>query len=616
MKFSYSLKIKFVISYVLFTTFLLSSILIYFYVSSKGQIKNRAKQESVYYNRILSEAIQTQIQHTKFELQDLRLQWLSTFPTKKNIRGIKGSKMAPLKKFVSGYPRKYTEIAILNFPKKEKYCIRPLLALNGKIEYVTVHESISQVRSGLLGTEGYSLKGELRMRAPDLALPAHPVQFVLPLFPKLGLYLSASINFDFLIKQSVLDAKCPDSIQPFITDSSGSILYSNNVAWLNQSLFQIFSLPTYFLDECYKNRNATVIIKEDACFHCAYLLNMKSYVGIQRKFASEMEQLNQQIFEAILFAGLIFLIAGVLGHFQLIRMTQSLSEVTRVSNRVAEGDFTEKIGVTRKDELGVLIEAFNQMVDKLDENYHKLNQMNTELKRTIDDLHQAREELSRQERLAIIGETVSKISHEIQNKISGVSIWVQNLEAQADDDSRLYINEIRNALQSFMDLLINFKNFYRLPKLNKEQVEVISLIDSVLKRYGSELSNKKLKVVKKYGSGQNKIYADANLLEEVLLNILLNAVYFSPSGGTIYCSYGVEKGFHFISIEDEGPGVPLRDRKMIFQPFYTNNPSGSGLGLAISYNIIKAHQGSIDYEDGAQGGAKFTIRIPEDKELT
>ncbi len=112
------------------------------------------------------------------------------------------------------------------------------------------------------------------------------------------------------------------------------------------------------------------------------------------------------------------------------KISKSLNEISKVSTLVGIGNFKNKINIYRNDELGLLIESFNQMVDNLKESYEKLNITNKELESKIAELVKTKNELTKKEKLALIGETISKISHEIQNKISGVSVWVQNLEMQ------------------------------------------------------------------------------------------------------------------------------------------------------------------------------------------
>ena len=339
-------------------------------------------------------------------------------------------------------------------------------------------------------------------------------------------------------------------------------------------------------------------------------------MGIERDFGRELQLLNRQIFRAVLFAGLIFLITGIFGQIQLIRMTRSLAEVTRVSNQVAAGDFSQKIKISRRDELGALIDSFNKMVDQLDESYGKLNRANVELANNIAELRRTRAELSRKERLALIGETISKISHEIQNKIGGVSIWVQNLEAIADENSRFYLNEMKQALNSFMKMLVNFKKFYREPQLNRTPVNMKDLMQKIIFGFSTEMEAKKVKVKTEWEDKAGPMMLDAEQMKEVIENILMNAIYFSPSGGTIRVICRHRNGISRIAISDEGPGVSPEQLENIFQPFFTTKSSGSGLGLAISYNIVRAHGGKIYYESPPEGGARFVIELPAQEHRT
>ncbi len=610
MKAGFGLKTKFVASFVLFTVLLLSSILLFFYLSSLDYIKSRAKRDADHYARILSEAIDTRIQHALLELNGLRLQLIPPLSRREVTGGSETEWQETLKNFIAGYPGKYAGIAVCDSRKKMIYRIQPIRTLSGRIEYLLKSDRLSDAELRYLTDGNRGAPRQVRVTGPELALPEHPLKVALSLLANEGLFLTTSINFDYLIEQSAAEAKIPPGTKLFVTDSAGVILYAENAALLNRNIQQAFLLPDLFSGKSRVEKQISARLQDDKFYQFTSLSALPVYVGIQRDLSRELQLLNRQLIKAIIFAGLIFLLAGIFGQIQLVRMTRSLAEVTRVSHLVAGGDFSQKIEIIRRDELGALIDAFNKMVDQLEESYGKLNRMNIELGNSIEELRHTRAELSRKEKLALIGETVSKISHEIQNKIGGISIWVQNLEAMADDDSRLYLEEIKQALNSFMMMLMNFKKFYREPRLDKTSLNIGQLVEELLSGFTPELTAKKIRVVKSYNKEGIRILADKVQFEEVMVNILLNAIYFSPSGGTIEITCSRIGEWHVIAISDEGPGVPEGQNEKIFQPFFTTKSSGSGLGLAISYNIVKAHGGRIYCQNRPGGGAGFVIEIP------
>ena len=292
------------------------------------------------------------------------------------------------------------------------------------------------------------------------------------------------------------------------------------------------------------------------------------------------------------------------------RMTSLLEKITNITNKVANSDFSQKINIKRRDEIGIMIDAFNDMIDRLNASYFAINQVNKQLEKKIGELTKTRVELSQKQRLALVGEAISKISHEIQNKIGGISIWVQNLAMynQNDETIQLYIQEMQNAIKSFMDMLINFKQFYREPKLNKTQLNIEDLVSVSVNKCLLEFDSKQINLIKKIT--HSSIFADGEQLEQVLINILLNAIYYSPQEATIEISTKTVRNDIVLTISDQGPGIQTEDKEKLFQPFYTTKSSGSGLGLSIARNIIKAHHGKVDFYNNANGGTSFEIYLP------
>jgi signal transduction histidine kinase len=286
------------------------------------------------------------------------------------------------------------------------------------------------------------------------------------------------------------------------------------------------------------------------------------------------------------------------------RFTGSIAGVARAAEKIAAGDFSQKLGPVRNDELGVLYQSFNDMTKKLEQSYSDL-----ELK--ISELKAARKKLLHSERMALMGEAVSKVSHEIQNKISGVSIWVQNLEMylRTDDTAQAYIQELEIALDSFYQMMMRFKQFYREPVLHKSDVDICALFKQNMIWVEKECQDKKLRVnVTCHETVSARI--DSELMSAAILNIMRNAIEFSPVDGVIDIDIENHDDKILITISDQGPGIDSGDIDEIFQPFYTTKSSGSGLGLPIAQNIVAAHGGKINVQNRTHG-TQFTIQFPQ-----
>jgi signal transduction histidine kinase len=174
-----------------------------------------------------------------------------------------------------------------------------------------------------------------------------------------------------------------------------------------------------------------------------------------------------------------------------------------------------------------------------------------------------------------------------------------------------YIKEIKNALKTFLDMLYNFKRFYRKTELNIQRVNLNKLISKVLEELNSEIAQKNIEVKKQFDKDEIFLYADEQQLKEVFENILVNAIYHSPYNCKITITISTNDSEVIVRFKDEGMGIPGNMFEKIFEPFYTTNPKGSGLGLSLVKTIIEKHGADIRaYNSSSNGGAVFEIILP------
>jgi len=106
---------------------------------------------------------------------------------------------------------------------------------------------------------------------------------------------------------------------------------------------------------------------------------------------------------------------------------------------------------------------------------------------------------------------------------------------------------------------------------------------------------------------------DRGGVQQVLLNLVVNALQVQEDGGTVRIVSGVEENGEprlFVRVEDAGPGVPIDQRAAVFHPYYSTRPDGTGLGLAVSRRVLAEHGGTLQVEDASLGGASFVLRLP------
>lgn len=396
-----------------------------------------------------------------------------------------------------------------------------------------------------------------------------------------------------------------DEINFSICNSNEVINYSTDKFWINQKICKYFSAES-FNDNFYKDDNRKIIYGKWPSDH------LGSQVIISYNISSSHNSFQILLNNLFFYSAFIYMLIVFFTLFYSNKISKSLNKITDITRHVGEGNFENKIDITRNDELGLFIDAFNKMIRELKQSYSELSITNEELRVKLEELTQTRIELSKKQKLAFVGETISKISHEIQNKIGGVSVWVQNLEMQTSGDETisLFVNEIKSSLNSFMEMLQNFKKFYRKPYLEKREVDFINIVEKVIEKYKSDTVQKKIEVKKKFKLIEDVVELDENLIIEVIENIVVNAIYFSPEDSIIHVEILNENSNIVCTICDEGPGIPGKNYDNIFHPFFTTKSSGSGLGLAIAKNIIEAHNGSIETFQKNNTGACFKIILP------
>jgi signal transduction histidine kinase len=226
--------------------------------------------------------------------------------------------------------------------------------------------------------------------------------------------------------------------------------------------------------------------------------------------------------------------------------------------------------------------------------------------------------LTVQDKMASLGRVAAGIAHEIRNPLSGINIYLNILKKNHHrDGSEDKVNQILEKLQSasnkiesvirrVMDFAKPSEPKLTLTDINQPILEAIQLTDVTLRKSGTT-------IIKNLAGDLPRSYIDPSLIEEMILNLLNNAMEAMKSmdkGKKIAVFSAVEKDRIVIRISDSGPGVPLEIRGKIFDPYFTTKTDGTGIGLSLSHRIVTDHGGSLTVSDSELGGAEFRIEIP------
>jgi two-component system sensor histidine kinase AtoS len=234
--------------------------------------------------------------------------------------------------------------------------------------------------------------------------------------------------------------------------------------------------------------------------------------------------------------------------------------------------------------------------------------------RDISERKQAEEALQRVEQMKVVGELAAGLAHEIKNPLTGIkaSMEVLSEESFIPEEDRKILVKVVGEIKRIEFLLKDLLNFARPPKPQFASVNVNRILNSALTFSFQNISSKSVKVVKEFDETLPELMADPQQLQQVFMNILLNAGDSMAEGGTLTATttYDESKEMIRITISDTGKGIDEKTRDKLFQPFFTTKPKGTGLGLAITKRLIEQHGGVIGVRNNDGRGATFEISIP------
>jgi two-component system, NtrC family, sensor histidine kinase AtoS len=217
------------------------------------------------------------------------------------------------------------------------------------------------------------------------------------------------------------------------------------------------------------------------------------------------------------------------------------------------------------------------------------------------------------EKLAALGQLSAGMAHEINNPLFVVSGRLQILkEEKLDPAYKETIDLIDSQVNRIRKLVDRILKFSRKSALTPVEIDVNQIIEQVMTLVDyNKPEAASVKIEKSLDKNIPKILGDPDHLQEVFLNMVINAYQAMPKGGVIKITTGnFENLYAQVKISDTGVGIPAENFKNIFMPFFSTKGQGTGLGLSICHNIIKSHNGSIELESQVNQGTTFTIKLP------
>jgi signal transduction histidine kinase len=307
----------------------------------------------------------------------------------------------------------------------------------------------------------------------------------------------------------------------------------------------------------------------------------------------------------VIIAAMISLLAvgGLIGLFFSLVLGRRLDALTTTMSRVEGGDLSVRVEGAANDELGRLAKSFNAMVEHL-----------AEARRQLEDRHA--DQIRRAQSLAALGTMAAGIAHEINNPIAGMQNCVRTLLRGNWDKARLaqYLEMLREGLERISRTVGQLLNFAREAKPQVTRFSLRPLLEQCLTLLGHELTARKIVTSLRLDGDVSDILGDPHQLEQVFLNILMNAIEAMNNGGRIEIVVRERRDPHFVQIAvmDTGAGILPEHLPRIFDPFFTTKEVGknTGLGLSVSYGIVRTHGGYIDVESTVGTGTTVRVDLP------
>ena len=241
--------------------------------------------------------------------------------------------------------------------------------------------------------------------------------------------------------------------------------------------------------------------------------------------------------------------------------------------------------------------------------------------RDVTDRKRMEQQMIQSEKMAAIGELAAGVAHEINNPLDGLLNCILRIRRDPlnERQTKEYLGLMEEALRRIETTVGQLLNFSRQRDLALTSVSLNEVVSEVVGLIAYSAEEKGIQIEKHFQKDLYLIRGDKHLLEQVVLNLALNAIGAMPDGGVLTFTTGeiefdalLGKAVAFIQVADTGIGIPKSVQDRIFDPFYTTKitEKGTGLGLSVSNRIVRQHEGVIEFDSEVEQGSVFTVKLP------
>lgn len=340
------------------------------------------------------------------------------------------------------------------------------------------------------------------------------------------------------------------------------------------------------------------------------------YVGILK------QPFNDLLLSTIVIFAAIAIVTGILIFFVAVMFAKKISGPLRklegTAKQIADGTYNSNISIKAPREIESLSLSLNMMAKQLEREKFELENWAETLENKVNDrteeLKKINEQLFRSEKLASIGKLAAGVAHEINNPLTGVltnsSLMLEDLEE--NDPRREDLQVIVNETIRCREIVKRLLDFARQTKPQRKMTDLNALIENIILLVRNQSAFRNIIIKKVLDTSIPEVMVDADQMQQVFINFILNASEAMPNGGQLVVSTSLSNSKEYIEIkfEDSGCGISEKAKRRIFDPFFTTKQQGTGLGLSISHGIIERHGGKIILDSELGKGTCFTIFMP------
>jgi two-component system NtrC family sensor kinase len=357
--------------------------------------------------------------------------------------------------------------------------------------------------------------------------------------------------------------------------------------------------PVYILDDRYLSAYEPIRDPQGA------VIGVLGLGLLERKFK---EAEHRELGVIAFFTGLAVLLAVIASYLLSNSIMKPLNSLIAAKEKMIAGASLDGVDLEHAPrEIAALGKSFNALVAAIRERDQQMSR-------------QTQEKLIRSDRLAMVGQLASGVAHEINNPLGSILLFSRLIMQQVPPEGRVRENldRIEKETKRCHNIVRSLLDFARQRAPLVESLEINHLMDATLTVFEDQYLFHNIEVVKSYASDLPALQGDSAQLQQVFMNIIMNAVDAMDGKGclTLETRKGDQSGYVEISITDTGSGIAPENIERIFDPFFTTKEvgHGTGLGLSVSYGIIQTHQGDISVSSVPGTGSRFTVTLPTTRE--